>query len=145
MNLVITSNNGLLTFDRLCDLDDVRYESLVHVIRKTKSAIDPNAFATISNLATRLQLAMYVVKHFNRTSCTSGAFDALLRGITPESIADLAYQRKQEKYEAKETPTLPKLTLDGSCIAKSFEALDKLLQRYRGISGVPLSYDICNI
>ena len=74
---------------------------------------------TISDLATcNLQLGMYAVKHFDRTSHVDGAFVTLLRAITPESKADLSYQRKKEEYDAKETPTLPKLTLDGSCVAK---------------------------
>ena len=100
---------------------------------------------TVSDLALcNLQLAIYAIKHFGCTSRTGAAFDALFWGITPTSIADLAYQRKQEEYDAKETPTLPKLTLDGSRVAKSFEALDELLGRFRGISGVPLSYVVRN-
>ena len=126
---LIIGNHVLLTFDRLCGLDDACCKSLVHVIRKTKLSIDPDTYVTISDLATRnLQLAMSAVKHFDCTSHVGVAFVTLLRAaITPKSIADLSYQHKQEEYDAKETLTLPKLTLDGSHVAKSFEALDKLL------------------
>ena len=143
---LIIGDHGLLTFNRLRDLDDACCESLVHVIRKTKLAIDPDALVTVSDLALHnLQLAIYAIKHFDCTSRTGAAFDALFWGITPASIADLAYQRKQEEYDAKETPTLPKLTLVGSRVAKSFEALDELLGRYCGISGVPLSFVVRNV
>jgi hypothetical protein len=122
----------------------------VHVIQKTKWSIDPHLYVTLTtDLGTRnLQLVMYAVKHFDHTSHIGGAFDPLLRAITPESIADLSYQRKQEEYDTKETMTLPKLTLNGSCMSKSFKALDELLRRYHGISGAPLSYIVrnkCNI
>ncbi len=143
---LIIGDHGLSTFDQLRNLDDARCKSLMCMIHKTRLLINPDAFVTISDLATcNLQLAMYTVKHFDRTSRVGGAFDALLRGITPESIADLSYQRKQEEYDAKETPTLPKSTLDGSCVAKSFEALNELLGRYRSISGISLSYVVHNI
>jgi hypothetical protein len=142
---LIIGDHGLSTFDRLRDLDNAVCESLVRAIRKTKSAIDPEALVTVSDLALcNLQLAIYAINHFDRTSRSNAAFDALFRGITPASIADLAYQRKQEEYDAKETPTLPKLTLDGSRVAKSFEALDELLGRFHGISGVPLSSVVRN-
>ncbi len=44
---LIIGDHGLSTFDWLRDLDDVRCESLVRIIRKPKSAIDPDAFVTI--------------------------------------------------------------------------------------------------
>ena len=103
MTLII-GDHGLSTFNRLRDLDDLCCESLVHAIRKTKSAIDLDALVTVSDFTLcNLQLAIYAIKHFDCTSHTGAAFDALFQGNTPVSIADLAYQRKQEENDAKET------------------------------------------
>lgn len=122
----------------LMDLDDDRCENIAKIVRKVPATPGGNDYHTVADAAVRnFQLAVTYAKHHERTT----------RSLTPDMIMPALFggikiQREIEEKQKGVKVDLPTgLTLDVSIkAAKTFEAVVKHLGRYRGISGVPLSY-----
>ena len=126
------------SIEMLQDLDDDRCENIAKIVRKVPATPGGNDFHTVADAAVRnFQLAVAYAKHHDRTTRTLSPLD-----IHPSKFAGIKIQREIEEKQKGIKVDLPTgLTLEQPIkVAKTFEAIVEHLGRYRGISGVPLSY-----
>jgi len=122
----------------LRDLDDDRCESIAKIVRKVPTAAGSSTCHNVADKAVRnFQLAVAYAKHRERTTHT-----LMPNAIAPSMFEGIKIQREIEAKQKGVKVDLPTgLSLENPIkVAKTFEAVVEHLGRYRGISGVPLSY-----
>ena len=124
----------------LTELTNVRCTNVVKNIRRVPiPGPGPRTkFLTVSDAALdKFQMAVYAAKHGKRTSRALTPLD-----IDPDFFDNLRAQREIEDKAASDKPVLPTgLTLENDLhVSKTFENVVEHLGRYRGMTGVPLSY-----
>ena len=124
---------------RLTKLSDSKVDSITRAICRTQ------AIAEIS--AARLKLAIFWIKHQDRTQREIGVPTALLVKVDLNTIMLLKTQKQLKdewRLSNKEPNNLP-VTLDLALTTKTHNKNMTILSRVRGVAGIPLSYVIRNI
>ena len=123
----------------LAKLSDSKIDSIMHAIFWTQ------AIAKIS--AARLKLAIFWIKHQDRTQRKIGIPAAPLVRVTLDTIMLLKTQKKlKDKWHlSNKEPDYSPATLDLASATKTLTNTRTALSRVHGVTGVPLSYVIQNI
>ena len=128
--------------EAMAELTDDRCSNIVKNIRKVRARGSKTRFLTVSDAAlNRFQMAVYATKHARWTNRTIEAHE-----VDTSDFDNLRAQREIEDKARETKPTLPAgLTLENDLrVAKTFESVVEHLGRYRGMTGVPLSYVVRN-
>lgn len=124
--------------DKAAVLATLEYDQCEQIVKNTRKQVAFGKTITVADRSLRsFQLAVTVAKHYERTSRILTTKD-----IDPNIFPMFKAQKEIEDQQRKTKPELPTgLTLDQTPkAAKVFELVREHLGRYRGISGVPLSY-----
>jgi hypothetical protein len=123
----------------LAKLSNSEIDSIMRAICRTQ------AIAEMS--AARLKLAIFWIKHQDRTQREIGIPAALLVRVTLDTIMLLKTQKhlEDEWRLGNQEPNYPPVTLDLASATKTLNKTRTILSRVCGVTGVPLSYVIRNI
>jgi hypothetical protein len=123
----------------LAKLSDSKIDSIMRVICRTQ------AIAKIS--VARLKLAIFWIKHQNRTQHKIGIPATPLVRVTLDTIMLLKTQKqlKDEWRIGNKEPDYPPATLDLASATKTLNKTRTILSRVPGVTSVPLFYVIRNI
>ena len=124
----------------LAELNDSNIDSICCVIRQTK------AIAEIS--AARLKLAIFWIKHQDRTMHKIGLVDNQLVKVNLDKILTLKEQKCLEddwRSGNKEPKKYSPRAFDMALATKAFDKTRTILTRVRGATGVPLAHVIRHV
>ncbi len=124
--------------DALTKLTDKHCNNIVKNIWKVHVSGSKRRFLTVSKVAlNKFQMAVYSAKHAERTNRT-----LLSHELDTDKFDNLRAQQEIIDQTREAKTVLPAgLTLENDLrVAKTFENIVEHLGRYRGMTGVPLSY-----
>jgi hypothetical protein len=124
--------------DKASVLATLDYDQCEQIVKNTRKQVAFGKTITVADRSLRnFQLAVTVAKHYERTSRVLKTSD-----IDVSLFPAFKAQKEIEDQQRKDKPELPTgLELNQTPkAAKVFELVREHLGRYRGISGVPLSY-----
>ena len=125
-------NQLLQDKNTLAELSNSEVDIVMRAICRTQ------AIAELSSA--RLKLAIFWIKHQDRTQCEIGLPARPLVTIKLDTMLLLKTQKQlEDKWRlGNKEPDYPAQTLDLASAAKTFDKTRTLLSRVRGVTGVPL-------